>query len=120
MRAAFQVWHVGDEPDCSRHLVMYEHGNRDPHEIDRFPMGSRKINELMPIVREAIQPAVLSGDVETFARCVSAYWSQKKLMAGDGVEHLRAKLDEARILGERMHIGHGTQQHALRVAGAAG
>ena len=35
---------------------------------------------------EAIQPAVLSGDVETFARCVSAYWSQKKLMAGDGVE----------------------------------
>ena len=29
---------------------------------------------------------MLSGDVETFARCVSAYWSQKKLMAGDGVE----------------------------------
>ena len=63
MRAAFQVWHVGDEPDCSRHLVMYEHGNRDPHEIDRFPMGSRKINELMPIVREAIQPAVLGRKI---------------------------------------------------------
>ena len=32
MRAAFQVWHVGDEPDCTRHLVMYERDNRDPHE----------------------------------------------------------------------------------------
>ena len=63
MRAAFQVWHVGDEPDCTRHLVMYERDNRDPHEIDRFPMGSRKINELMPVVREAIQPAVLGRKI---------------------------------------------------------
>jgi len=35
---------------------------------------------------EAIQPAVLDGDVITFGQCVSNYWSQKKLMAGDGVE----------------------------------
>ena len=63
MRAAFQVWHVGDEPDCTRHLVMYERDNRDPHEIDQFPMGSRKINELMPVVREAIQPAVLGRKI---------------------------------------------------------
>merc|ERR1712146_108560 len=34
---------------------------------------------------EAIQPAVLSGDITTFGQCVSKYWSQK-LMAGDGVE----------------------------------
>ena len=35
---------------------------------------------------EAIQPAVLEGDVNAFGQCVSNYWSQKKLMAGDGVE----------------------------------
>jgi galactokinase/mevalonate kinase-like predicted kinase len=35
---------------------------------------------------EAIQPAVLGGDVTAFGQCVSNYWSQKKLMAGDGVE----------------------------------
>jgi fucokinase len=35
---------------------------------------------------EAIQPAVMNADVEKFGACVSAYWSQKKLMAGCGVE----------------------------------
>merc|ERR1712224_829121 len=35
---------------------------------------------------EAIRPAVLGGDVTMFGQCVSNYWSQKKLMAGDGVE----------------------------------
>lgn len=35
---------------------------------------------------DAIQPAVLGGDVTVFGQCVSNYWSQKKLMAGDGVE----------------------------------
>jgi tRNA (uracil-5-)-methyltransferase len=65
MRAAFAVWHVGEEPDCTRHFVMYEKGDdsRDPHVTVEFPMGSRRINELMPIVREAIQPPALGRKI---------------------------------------------------------
>jgi len=35
---------------------------------------------------ETIQTALNNGDVDGFGACVSAYWGQKKLMAGCGVE----------------------------------
>eukprot|EP01052_Picozoa_sp_SAG31_P015509 SAG31_NODE_999_length_10457_cov_3.482622_5_plen_231_part_00 len=34
----------------------------------------------------SIQTAIASGDIEGFGACVSAYWAQKKQMAGSGVE----------------------------------
>ena len=38
------------------------------------------------VLHRAGLQAAISGDIETFGACVSAYWSQKKLMAGCGVE----------------------------------
>jgi hypothetical protein len=35
---------------------------------------------------EAIVPALQAADVAAFGACVSAYWRQKTLMAGCGVE----------------------------------
>ena len=83
---------------------------------------------------EAIQPAVLSGDVETFARCVSAYWSQKKLMAGDGVEptlitralaamspHLEVRRPLLKLAGfERSDVDVGVCEQGYTLAGAGG
>ena len=48
MRASFQVWRDGVDPDSTRHYVMY---NRDdkvmPREVLTYPMGSLRINALM-------------------------------------------------------------------------
>ena len=55
MRASFQVWRDGVDPDATRHYVMY---NRDdkvmPREVLTYPMGSVRINELMPSTLAAI------------------------------------------------------------------
>lgn len=47
MRAEFKVWHDGDES----HFAMYEPGKyKTPVIIKKFNIGSRIINELMPIL----------------------------------------------------------------------
>ena len=55
MRASFQVWRDGVDPDATRHFVMY---NRDdkvmPREVLSYPMGSLRINALMAPTLEAI------------------------------------------------------------------
>ena len=55
MRASFQVWRDGVDPDATRHFVMY---NRDdkvmPREVLTYPMGSLRINALMAPTLEAI------------------------------------------------------------------
>ena len=55
MRASFQVWREGVDPDATRHFVMY---NRDdklmPREVISYPMGSLRINALMGPTLEAI------------------------------------------------------------------
>jgi len=63
MRAAFQVWREGEDPDEQRHLVMYERESPDPHVCEAFPMGSKRINAMMPDVLKAIQAPALGKKI---------------------------------------------------------
>ncbi|MDQ2078018.1 tRNA (uridine(54)-C5)-methyltransferase TrmA [Marinimicrobium sp. ABcell2] len=51
MRAEFKIWHEGDRA----HYAMFEPGEyKRPFVIDEFPVASQKINELMPVLLEAV------------------------------------------------------------------
>ena len=51
MRATFNVWRTDEGAD----FVMYNQGDsRTPHQVLNYPMGSLRMNELMPVVREQI------------------------------------------------------------------
>jgi tRNA (uracil-5-)-methyltransferase len=51
MRAEFKIWHEGDRA----HYAMFKPGEyKRPFVIDEFPVASRKINELMPVLLDAI------------------------------------------------------------------
>ncbi|MCV6604832.1 MAG: tRNA (uridine(54)-C5)-methyltransferase TrmA [Porticoccaceae bacterium] len=50
MRAEFRIWHEGDQS----HYAMHKPGGSRPVPIADFPIGSRKINELMPQLMECI------------------------------------------------------------------
>ena len=51
MRAEFRVWHDGDRS----YLAMFDSDDpKTPIEVPSFPMGSEKINELMPAFIEEI------------------------------------------------------------------
>ena len=58
MRAAFATWREGPEV----HYVMFNAGTREPVQTLHFPMGSKLINELMPVVREAIETTPVLND----------------------------------------------------------
>ena len=52
MRAEFRVWHEGDES----FLAMFDSDDpKTPVEVPRFPMGSERINQLMPALLEEIK-----------------------------------------------------------------
>jgi tRNA (uracil-5-)-methyltransferase len=52
MRAEFRVWHEGD----ASFLAMFDSDDpKTPVEVPQFPMGSEKINELMPALLAEIQ-----------------------------------------------------------------
>lgn len=53
MRAGFATWRDGDEV----HYVMFNKDDetRMPRSVPAYPMGSARINELMPIVRAAVE-----------------------------------------------------------------
>ena len=54
MRASFAMWREGRDP-TTLHYVMYERGDsKTPHEVTSFPMGSRRINELMTPLRDGL------------------------------------------------------------------
>jgi len=68
MRATFKLWHEADRV----HYVMFdqEDSRRLPHEVTQFPMGSHRMNELLP----------------------------RLLSALNGVEELRRRIDYASFL----------------------
>lgn len=52
MRAEFRVWHEGDES----FLAMFDSDDpKTPVEVPQFPMGSERINQLMPAILEEIK-----------------------------------------------------------------
>jgi tRNA (uracil-5-)-methyltransferase len=51
MRAEFRVWHEGDE----MYYIMFNQETREKYRVDQFPAASRLINDLMPLLIEAMQ-----------------------------------------------------------------
>jgi tRNA (uracil-5-)-methyltransferase len=51
MRAEFKIWHEGD----ASHYAMYKPGEyRKPFIVDEFPVANKHINNLMPLLLDAI------------------------------------------------------------------
>ena len=53
MRAEFRIWHSGDRSD----YVMFDPVTKHPYPITDFPVGSSLMNELMPLLMQAINDA---------------------------------------------------------------
>lgn len=51
MRAEFRVWHEGDE----LYYIMFNQETREKYRVDQFPAASRLINDLMPLLIEAMK-----------------------------------------------------------------
>ena len=51
MRAEFRVWHEGDE----LYYIMFNQQTREKYRVDQFPAASRLINDLMPLLIEAMK-----------------------------------------------------------------
>lgn len=51
MRAEFRVWHEGDE----LYYIMFNQETREKYRVDQFPAASRLINDLMPLLVDAIK-----------------------------------------------------------------
>lgn len=51
MRAEFRVWHEGED----LYYVMFNQETREKYRVDQFPVASRIINDLMPLLIEAIK-----------------------------------------------------------------
>ncbi|MCW8331050.1 tRNA (uridine(54)-C5)-methyltransferase TrmA [Photobacterium sp. SDRW27] len=52
MRAEFRVWHEGED----LYYVMFNQETREKYRVDQFPAASRLINDLMPLLVEALKP----------------------------------------------------------------
>ncbi|OOE57394.1 tRNA (uridine(54)-C5)-methyltransferase TrmA [Salinivibrio sp. ML323] len=52
MRAEFRVWHEGDD----LYYIMFDPATKQKYRVDTFPAASRLINDLMPLLMEAIKP----------------------------------------------------------------
>ncbi|PSW03364.1 tRNA (uridine(54)-C5)-methyltransferase TrmA [Photobacterium lipolyticum] len=53
MRAEFRVWHEGED----LYYVMFNQETREKYRVDQFPAASRVINDLMPLLIEALKPS---------------------------------------------------------------
>ncbi len=51
MRAEFSVWHEGDD----LYYIMFNQETREKYRVDQFPVASRIINDLMPLLIEAVK-----------------------------------------------------------------
>lgn len=51
MRAEFRVWHEGEE----LYYIMFDQKTREKYRVDQFPAASRLINDLMPLLLEAMK-----------------------------------------------------------------
>ncbi|CAM4215674.1 tRNA (uridine(54)-C5)-methyltransferase TrmA [Vibrio neonatus] len=51
MRAEFRVWHEGED----LYYVMFNQETREKYRVDQFPVASRLINDLMPLLIEAVK-----------------------------------------------------------------
>ncbi|MGF1725841.1 tRNA (uridine(54)-C5)-methyltransferase TrmA [Photobacterium nomapromontoriensis] len=52
MRAEFRVWHEGDE----LYYIMFNQETHEKYRVDQFPAASRLINDMMPLLIEALKP----------------------------------------------------------------
>ncbi|UJF19459.1 tRNA (uridine(54)-C5)-methyltransferase TrmA [Vibrio sp. SS-MA-C1-2] len=52
MRAEFRVWHEGEE----LYYIMFDQQTKQKYRVDQFPMASRIINDLMPLIVDAVKP----------------------------------------------------------------
>lgn len=51
MRAEFRMWHDGDELD----YIMFDQKTKQKYAINDFPIASKLINQLMPLIRDEIK-----------------------------------------------------------------
>ena len=51
MRAEFRVWHEGED----LYYIMFNQETREKYRVDQFPAASRLINDLMPLLVEAMK-----------------------------------------------------------------
>ncbi len=51
MRAEFRVWHEGDD----LFYIMFNQQTREKYRVDQFPAASRLINDLMPLLIDAMK-----------------------------------------------------------------
>lgn len=51
MRAEFRVWHEGDD----LYYVMFNQETKEKYRVDQFPTASRLINDLMPLLTDAMK-----------------------------------------------------------------
>ncbi|WP_105903015.1 tRNA (uridine(54)-C5)-methyltransferase TrmA [Vibrio gangliei] len=51
MRAEFRVWHEGDD----MYYIMFDQATRQKYRVDQFPTASRLINDLMPLLMDAMK-----------------------------------------------------------------
>ncbi len=51
MRAEFRVWHEGDD----MYYIMFDQATRQKYRVDQFPIASRLINDLMPLLMDAMK-----------------------------------------------------------------
>ena len=52
MRAEFRIWHEGDD----LYYAMFDQQTKQRYRVDQFPTASLLINQLMPLLLEAIRP----------------------------------------------------------------
>ncbi|WP_194089877.1 tRNA (uridine(54)-C5)-methyltransferase TrmA [Vibrio hibernica] len=52
MRAEFRVWHEGED----MYYIMFNQETREKYRVDQFPTASRLINDLMPLLLDAMKP----------------------------------------------------------------
>lgn len=51
MRAEFRIWHEGDD----MYYIMFNQETREKYRVDQFPAASRLINDLMPLLIDAMK-----------------------------------------------------------------
>ncbi|MBY7902160.1 tRNA (uridine(54)-C5)-methyltransferase TrmA [Vibrio fluvialis] len=51
MRAEFRVWHEGED----MYYIMFNPETREKYRVDQFPAASRLINDLMPLLMDAMK-----------------------------------------------------------------
>lgn len=51
MRAEFRIWHEGDD----MYYIMFNQQTREKYRVDQFPAASRLINDLMPLLIDAMK-----------------------------------------------------------------